>query len=118
MSYLSKVGRAAAILTTAEVDGDDVLLDQFDGGNVGVQVSFTIGSLTNVVLRPYVSMDASTWLQLSGDSGALIAPTLTASATTALRFACAGWKYFKLSAQGTGTVTSSSLAFSYRGLHV
>lgn len=118
MSYLSKVGRQAAILTTLEVDGAEVLLDQFDGGNVSVQLSFTLGSLTNVVLRPYVSMDGSTWLQLSGESGALLAPTLTASATTALHFACAGWKYFKLSAQGTGTVTSSLLAFSYRGLHV
>jgi hypothetical protein len=111
-----QTGRAAAILTTGEVAGTALRLDQTHGANVSVQLSFTIGQLTNGVVRFYVSMDGTTYYPIA--SGAtLLSETLEANATRAYAMpSLHGWKFFRASIQGTGTVTSSSAAFTYRWL--
>ena len=105
------VGRSAAILTNDAVDSNIVAIPQTIDGNVQVMVEFTIGSLTNVILKPYVG-DGTNWY-LNTDPGTA---TLTASGDYAFVVNCGGAKQFKLSVTGTGTVTSSSLTvwFGYR----
>lgn len=117
-SYGNKVGRASAVLTTGEVSGASLLLDNVWGGEVNTQFSFTLGMLTNVTLRAYVSMDASTWFPLADDDGSVWSQVPTADRTGSVVHHCGGWKYFKLTAQGSGTVTNSLLAFTHRFLKV
>lgn len=109
------VGRAAAILTTGEVAGASLILNEAWGSELMVDLDFTLGSLTNVVLRFYASMDGTTWVPIT-DAGAAVSQTLTATATKGIHIKAPGYRYFRMSAQGTGTVTSSSLAFTYRYL--
>jgi hypothetical protein len=61
-------------------------------------------------------MDGTNWYQITNDSGVLIAPTVTANATNSYCCFCAGWKFFRASVQGSGTVTSSSATLTYRFL--
>ena len=105
------VGRAAAILTQSEVMSNVVAIPQTIDGNVQVMVEFTVGSLTNVLLKPYV-FDGTNWYLNTSPGTA----TLTATGTYAFSVPCSGAKGFKLGATGTGTVTSSSLTvwFGYR----
>jgi hypothetical protein len=111
-----QVGRAAAILTTGEVAGTALRLDQTHGANVTVQLGFTLGSLTNGIVRFYVSMDGTTYYPLA--SGAtVLTETLEADATRAYVMPpLHGWKFFRASVQGTGTVTNSSANYTYRWL--
>jgi hypothetical protein len=110
----SLVGRAAAILTTGEVAGAALDLNRTWGGHAVVDLSFTIGSLTNVIVRFYASLDGVTYKPIAVNA-AVIAETLTASAERAYVLPnMGGWKYLRVSVQGTGTVTSSSCAFTYR----
>jgi hypothetical protein len=110
----SQVGRAAAILTTGEVAGTALDLSVTKDHAVTVTVDFTIGSLTNVVLRFYASMDNSTY-DLIYIGGVATTNTLTATDTvTVVMPSLAGYKFFRASAQGTGTVTSSSATITYR----
>lgn len=108
--------RAAAILTTAEVAAAALDLNQSYASRVTVDLGFTLGSLTNVILRFYASVDGVTYKAL--DSGiALITETITADATRCFVLpSMAGWKFFRASLQGTGTVTSSSATLTYRYL--
>jgi len=108
--------RAAAILTTAEVAAATLDLNETYAGRVSVDINFTLGSLTNVVLRYYVSMDGTNWTPVETDGGDGVSHTLTATTTKAVPVQAGGWKFFKTSAQGTGTVTSSSLTLNYRYL--
>ena len=117
-TFGAKIGRASAVLTTSEVSGTALLLDNVWGGDVVTQFSFTLGMLTNVTLRAYVSMDNSTWFQLADDDGTVWSQIPTADRTGAVIHHCAGWKYFKMSAQGSGTVTNSLLDFTHRFLKV
>jgi hypothetical protein len=113
----SQAVRASAILTTGAVATDRVDLNNANSGSdLSVQVDFTLGSLTNVILKPYVSMDGTTYYQLaSAAASTLESVTLTADDTRAWRMPVpAGWKWFRLTAQGTGTVTSSLLALTVR----
>jgi hypothetical protein len=113
----SLVARAAAILTTAEVAGAALDLNEGWGGNVGVQLDFTKGSLTNVIIRHYVSMDGTNWYPVYTEAGAQATETITADATRSYKFgSLGGWKFFRSTVQGTGTVTSSSAALTYRYL--
>lgn len=113
MNYNKEVvARVAAILTTSEVAAATLDLNK-TSGKVSVEFDFTVGSLTNVILRWYVSKDGSTWVPVEDFAGA-VSKTLTATAARALVIDCAGWKNFRVSAQGTGTVTSSSLTLNYR----
>lgn len=114
----SFVGRSAAILTTGEVAGNAFDLNNAWGSAVTVDLSFTIGSLTNVIVRFYVSMDGTTYDPIAVNGGTLLSETLTASAERCYVLpSLAGWKFFRASAQGTGTVTSSTCNYSYRYLN-
>lgn len=108
------VVRAAAILTTGEVAGTSVDVNESFNGKFHVQVDFTIGSLTNVVVRFYVSMDGTNFYTLYGTTGAVLTQTLTASSTITIPVEAAGWKFLRISCQGTGTVTSSSATVTAR----
>lgn len=113
----SLAARAAAILTTGEVAATALDLNEAWAESVSVHADFTIGSLTNVVLRFYASMDGTTYYQIFAGSSVLVAQvaTLTATASIAIPLPqLLGWKFFRATAQGTGTVTSSSLALTYR----
>lgn len=110
----SQVGRASAVLTTGEVAGARINLDRAKDATVSVDLSFTIGSLTNVVVRFYASMDGTTYDPIA-INGAVVTETITATANRCYAFPnLAGWKFFRASVQGTGTVTSSLCAFEYR----
>lgn len=108
--------RSAAILTTGEVAGTSFDLNEAHESEVSVQIDFTIGSLTNVVVRFYVSADGSTFYSAFGPTGAAITQTLTASSTIAVPVSGKGWKFLRVSCQGTGTVTSSSATITARYL--
>lgn len=110
----SMAARAAAILTTGEVAASRIDLDKCAEAELSVQLDFTLGSLTNVVLRFYVSADGTNWYEYRGPGGSGIAQTLTASSTIDVPVIAKGWKFFRASVQGTGTVTSSSAALRYR----
>jgi len=108
--------RAAAILTTGEVAAERIDLNVTWGGKVSVFLDFTLGSLTNVIIRHYVSMDGTTYYPLAIGS-AVITETITASATRAYSVGdLGGWKFYRASLQGTGTVTSSTATLVYRYL--
>lgn len=115
----SFIGRAAAIL----VDGSEVAGAAFDlnrawGSQVTVDLSFTKGSLTNMIARFYVSMDGVTYDPLYDAAGAIeFVETLTANGERAYVLPnLSGWKFFRVSAEGTGTATGSSCEFVYRYL--
>lgn len=116
-SNKSLAARAAAILTTGEVAATAMDLNEAWGGNVNVQLDFTIGSLTNVIVKFYVSMDGTTYVPIAAPTGAVMTETVTATATRAYAVGnLAGWKFFRATLTGTGTVTSSSATLTYRYL--
>ncbi len=110
----SAVGRAAAILTNSEVKGTTLDLQNTADGRVTVDLSFTIGSLTNMIVKFYGSADDVTWDQLAGPDGTLPGETLTASAERMYVLDVPGVRYFTVGVVGTDTLTSSSCAFVYR----
>jgi hypothetical protein len=108
--------RAAAILTTSEVAATALDLNVAYASRVTVDLRFTLGSLTNATVRFYASVDGTTWIPLNTGAGALT-ETLTADATRCYALpSLAGWKFFRASIQGSGTVTSSSATITYRYL--
>lgn len=112
----SLVARAAAILTTGEVAATAFDLNKAWGSTVNVALDFTLGSLTNVIVRFYASADGTTYVPIS-DGTALLTETLTATATRVYAVpALVGWKNFRVTLQGTGTTTSSSATVTYRWL--
>lgn len=110
------VVRAAAILTTGEVAASSLDLNDAWASKVCIDADFTLGSLTNVILRFYVSLDGTTFVPYFAHTGAVITQTLTATARNAYVVEAPGWKFLRVSAQGTGTVTSSSLTLTARYL--
>jgi hypothetical protein len=113
----SLAARAAAILTTSEVAAASFDLNNAFNSEVSVDLSFTIGSLTNVVIRFYASMDGVTYKAIAVNGGTLMSETLTASAERCYVVPpLAGWKQFRVTLQGTGTTTSSSATVTYRYL--
>jgi hypothetical protein len=113
----SAVARAAAILTTGEVAGSAFDLNNAFNSQVTVDLSFTIGSLTNVIVRFYASMDGVTYDPIVVNGGTIMTETLTASAERCYVVpALSGWKQFRISLQGTGTTTSSTANATYRYL--
>ena len=112
----SFVGRAAAILTTAEVAGTtlNLLSSKPDKWELCADCAFTLGSLTNGIFRFYASIDGTNFdlIYVGGTSSAI---TLTADANLCVVIPpLAGYKYFRASVEGTGTVASSSAAVTYR----
>jgi hypothetical protein len=117
MNYrLSKVGRASAVLTTGEVAGAALDLDICKDKQVTIDLSFTIGMLTNVTVRFYGSTDGTTYdllahLAVPGTSSvALTASTERMYVMPPLP----GVKWFRVTVQGSGTVTNSLCDFTYR----
>jgi len=107
-------GRTSAVLTTGEVAGTALSLAQCADYRVTVDLSFTIGSLTNVIVRFYASMDGTTYDPIN-INGTNMTETLTASSERCYVVpSLAGWKFFRASAQGTGTVTNSLCEYKYR----
>jgi hypothetical protein len=112
----SSPGRTAAILTTGEVAGEALDLNKAYASQCTVDLSFTIGSLTNITVRFYGSMDGTTYDPIYVN-GATIAEVLSASAERCYVVPMlAGWKHFRVSVQGSGTLTSSTCAYVYRFL--
>jgi hypothetical protein len=106
--------RASAVLTTSEVAGTSFDINESWGGNVTAQLDLTLGMLTNGIFRFYVSMDGTNFYTLMGTTGAVLTQTLTASSTLAIPLQVGGWKFLRISVQGTGTVTNSLAACAIR----
>lgn len=109
--------RASAVLTNAEVAGTILDLNDASPQGLALAFDFTIGSLTNVIIRVYVATDLAptTWIPLLYvPAGTAIAATVAATATGAIALPPApGFKWMRVTAQGTGTVTSSLLALTW-----
>lgn len=105
--------RAAAILTTGAVSASTFILNRAWGSKLCVDIRFTLGSLTNCTFAYYVSMDESTWVPVA-DSGGNLTYVPDANATKTVLIEAPGWSYFKTTAQGSGTTTSSSATIYYR----
>ncbi len=112
----SLTARASAVLTTGEVAATRLDLNESYGSQVCVDISFTLGMLTNVTLRYFVSMDGVTYVPFDITGGAVVSTVYTADGTRSVWVNAPGWKFFRVSAQGSGTVTSSLLALTYRYL--
>lgn len=112
----SQAARAAAILTNTEVAAGTLDLNgSVKDQRVTLQVAFTLGSLTNVILRLYGSVDGSTWVPCAFADGTTVSKTLTADTTALYSVApLPGVNFFRATAQGTDTLTSSSLTLTYR----
>lgn len=110
--------RAAAILTTSYVAGT-VIENAQKFNKLSLAVDFTKGSLTDTQIKIETSIDGTTYRTLTVD-----AFTAGVSTPVALVYKFAAnaamqtvpvdvtAKYIKISAIGTGTVTSSSLAIN------
>lgn len=106
------VARAAAVLTASEVACAPFDLNNAWASKVNVQLDFTLGSLTNAIVKHYVSADGVTWMPFG-----VADDTVTTSGSKGYSFAnLAGWKWYRASLTGTGTVTGSSAAVTYRYL--
>ena len=115
--HFAQNGRTAAILTTGEVAGFAVKLERAQDSRVTVDLSFTIGSLTNVTVRVYASMDNTTYDLITGPTGQEMEFVLTASTETCIIVPpLDGWKWMRVSLQGAGTLTNSTAQFTYRAL--
>lgn len=112
-----QTARASAILTTGEVAGATLDLTNTHDSRVTVTAGFTIGSLTNVILRAYASQDGTTWDLCYSEAGLATVVTLAASDTISLTLPqLSGYKFARVTAQGTGTVTNSLLVLTYNWL--
>ena len=109
--------RTAAILTNSYVAG--TVLDMVHFNNqVTLHVSFTKGSLTSAEIKIEFSQDGTNYTQetnLSITGGTttwtLAENTMTATGNYTYSMPIKS-KYVKISAKGTGTVTSSSLSIT------
>ena len=108
-----QVLRAAAILTTGEVAGSSFVLNNAFASRASLLVNFTLGSLTNGIVRLYVSKDGVTYYPL--ESGT-VSRTYTGDTDAVIPIDGSGWRFFRASIQGTGTVTSSEATLTLRYL--
>ena len=111
-------GRAAAILTNAEVAGNTLSLNVAHEGTVSVDFSLTIASLTNAILRLYGSGDnGTTWKLIHDGSGQECEYTYTVDTTAHISVpAIPGCQKFRATLEGTGTLTLCTANYSYRYL--
>lgn len=108
--------RAAAILTNGYVAG--TVLNTSEANQVTLFIDFTLGSLTDAQIKIEFSPDGTNYFQEAFDSISTGTNTesagvrkLTATGTYVL-FVPVMAKTVRVSAIGTGTVTSSSLAIT------
>lgn len=113
---LSVAARASAVLTTGEVSATALNLNRAKNGIVCVETLFTKGSLDSVDLRAYVSMDGTTYYPVRSADDGVVVVNQTADTNLIQTFAVPGYRFFRMSAQGTGTVTGSLLEINYRFL--
>lgn len=110
--------RTAAILTTSYVAG--TVLNPFNAtpalrNQLNLLIQFTVGSLTSAEVKVEFSHDGVTYFQdtfesISGGSSTLSLGNYTFSSTGNYTISLPiKFNYIKVSAKGTGTVTSSSL---------
>ncbi len=105
--------RAAAILTTSEVRTTAFdMANTLDGG-ITIDMSFTKGSLDNVIMIVYGSADDVTYKPMYAGVTAMT-ETLTANGERLYVIKPSGVRYVKVGVQGTGTVTSSSCTIAIR----
>lgn len=121
--YVVQSIRDAAVLTNSYVAGDVIGLDTSPtkqaqlANELILLVDFTIGSLTSCELLVEFSIDNTTFYKLpfvnTPSSGVAVVEAFTFQLTASDQL----WiplpvkaRYIKISAKGTGTVTSSSLA--------
>ena len=109
--------RASAVLTTSYVACTVLRGDDYNF--LGLELTFTKGSLTSMELKIEVSDDGTTYYQQVAEatSGGTVTPsvaerTFTTGAPTyyALEVHPIRAKYIKVSVKGTGTVTNSLCA--------
>lgn len=116
--------RAAAILTNAAVAGTVIggtpeSSNLFYNNQLIILADFTVGSLTNVILTVEFSPDNTTWYQETYEDTAASTGVTTVRVKTHVIAATGKYRlppiticdsYVRISATGTGTVTTSSLA--------
>lgn len=116
--------RTAAILTNSYVSGTVIggtveSQNLFYNNQLIIEIDFTIGSLTNVIIMVEFSTDGITWFQQSYEDIAAATGVSTLRPRYHLIAATGKYRfepiticepYIRISASGTGTVTSSSLA--------
>jgi hypothetical protein len=116
-NYINKAVRAAAILTNAYVAGT-VITDAQSYNQLIVQCDFTIGSLTDAQIKVEFSWDGTNYFQ---ETFKFVSAGVSTDTLGVHLFAATGEysiaipivaRYIKISAIGTGTVTSSSLAIN------
>ena len=111
-SSSNKSVRAAAILTGSYVASSLLNVSQTTTQKVTYYINFTIGSLTNGLFKPEVSIDGSNWYDAAHTvAGTTASPgplTLDATGKVAMTVDCTGAKLVRISVKGTGTATSSS----------
>ena len=110
----SLVLRSAAILTTGAVNSTAFLLNRALNSTVSVDVRFTVGSLTNCTFAFLVSTDDVTYVPLDPGASGTVSWVPTASLNRSITIRAPGWTYLRVSAQGSGTVTSSSATITAR----
>jgi hypothetical protein len=124
LPYAYKIIRAAAILTTSYVAGtvwgpSDTSGDRpHEMNQLIVYIDFTIGSLTDAQVKVEFSHDGTTYYQETFSS---ISTTTSTESLGVHKFTATGKyrlaipikdNYIKISAIGTGTTTSSSMAIN------
>ncbi len=114
----SLIARAAVILTNSEVAAATFDLNGSFNSSLVVEIDFTVGSLTNGIFRFYGSTDGVTFVPLepTGSDAAAVARTYTADTTSMIPVHAPGVKFFRVTVQGTDTLTSSSATVTYRWL--
>lgn len=106
--------RAAAILTTGAVDASIFTLPKAWAERLAVDMRFTLGSLTNCTFAFYVAdKDQTAWIPIES-AGGNVSWVPTASGNRSVVIEAPGWSFFKVTCQGSGTVTSSSATVYYR----
>lgn len=109
--------RTAAILTGSYVAGT-IIDTKFEYSQLMLYIAFTKGSLTSAEIKIEFSNDNTTFYQetyesISGGTNTIVSGnyTMTTGAPTYYRLAVPiKDRFIKVSAQGTGTATSSSMA--------
>lgn len=112
--FLNVVIRSAAILTDSYVAGT-VIDNAQEYNQLVLLVNWTKGSLTSLELKVEVSVDGTNYFQetassVSGGTVTIIPKEYTITTTGKSNILIpVSARYIKVSAKGTGTVTSSSL---------
>ncbi len=115
----SVAARASAILTTGEVQAEELDLNESFSSILCVRIEFTLGSLTSGTFRFYASPDldvGGTYYPVKTLGAGSSELVLTGSASVVESFMLPGMKWFRVSVQGTGTLTSSAAAVTYHYL--